>query len=102
VIESPVAELITRLAALEAKLDLVLTALYPPAVPSARESLPDRCAHFEASRCGLQDPDARMSLASFTDHEAWRCRGCREQHTGTTGESSVFTDVKGQSAHGSA
>ena len=52
--------------------------------PSARLSLPTRCAGVPDEKCVLQDEDARVSTATFTNPSAWRCRGCDFRSDGTT------------------
>jgi len=74
-------ELFTRLISIELKLDRTVRLLEP--TPTAVEApLPERCNGIEPGKCGLQDPDARASLASFADSGAWQCRGCRARTTG--------------------
>ena len=44
--------------------------------PRATVALPERCAGTLSSTCGLQDEAGRLSRRSFTDPQAWNCRGC--------------------------
>jgi hypothetical protein len=57
----------------------------PEKPPTARLEVPARCEGYPSDRCAEQDPDARKSLASFGNTNAWQCVGCRYRNTGTDG-----------------
>ena len=72
-----------HLAAIEASLTLLqgqVTALKASWAmqerPRATVALQERCAGVLASSCGLQDEEGRLSRRSFSDPQAWNCRGC--------------------------
>ncbi len=53
----------------------IIRALMEPQ-PTARIALPDRCMVIDASRCALQDDDARREIGNFSDPNRWLCIGC--------------------------